>query len=91
MRECAIPMCGCEEEDDRLVPCCGNGHFLHPSCLALIKGNQACPMCRSECVKSMLQSSIIPTGMLCQTPFSQFGAAVAIYIGKMEIATLMVR
>ena len=85
MSECAIPMCGYDEEENgRLVPCCGNGHFLHPSCLALLKDNLACPMCRSECLKSMLQTSTSPMDVLCQTPYSQFGAAVAVYIGKME-------
>lgn len=82
-RECAIPMCGHEDEGERLVPCCENGHFLHQSCrMSLL--DQSCPMCRSEAVKSMLQSATLPVGVLSQTPYSLFGAAVAMYIGKIE-------
>ena len=83
-RECAIPMCGSEEEDEgALVPCCANGHFLHKSC-AGANGDMPCPMCRSWSVRSMLHSATLPLDVVCQSPYSQFGAAVAFYVGILE-------
>ena len=83
MAECAIPMCCCEEGEHTLTPCCENGHFLHRACLIAMKGGP-CPMCRSECIKAMMQSATLPVSVLCQTPYSQFGAAVAMCIGRRE-------
>ena len=84
-RECAIPMCGHEDDEpvEPFVPCCENGHFMHRSCMMSLR-DQLCPLCRSATVKSMMQSATLPITVLCQTPYSLFGAAVAVYIGKME-------
>lgn len=84
-RECAIPMCGHEDDElkEPLIPCCENGHFMHRSCMMAVH-DQLCPLCRSASVKSMMQSATLPISVLCQTPYSLFGAAVAVYIGKME-------
>ena len=84
MMECAIPMCGNEDDKDEiLIPCCENGHFMHRSCMMAVK-DQLCPLCRSGVVKAMMQSSTLPLSVLCQTPYSFLGAAVAVYVGKLE-------
>lgn len=76
-------MCGSEDKNEPFIPCCENGHFIHQCCLMMLK-DPICPMCRSERLKSMLQSTTLPLLFLCQTPYSQFGAAVAYCVGKME-------
>ncbi len=85
-RECCIPMCGVDDTNAPLIPCCENGHWLHIDCLQYLRDQLACPLCRSKVLKTMRQSSGLPMECLIQTPLSQYGAVVAISIGKADYA-----
>ncbi len=85
--ECAIPMCGVEDSDgDVLVPCCENGHRLHSGCMERLAATGAilCPMCRSSVIENMISSVVVPAQRLFRTPYSLFGARIAIDIGKIQ-------
>lgn len=96
-RECAIPMCGFEDEEgEELVLFCGNKHYLHKSCLSSIVCHEyprgaVCPVCRDESV-AQLAMTIVPDLLYMElTPFSQTAAKTASYIGKVEYLRLTSR
>jgi len=75
-------MCGVE--DDVLIPCCENGHYLHRECCELIVSHAfpapfVCPMCRSDAIYKMCTCSSILSIMACGDP-----GLLALSIGVFE-------
>ena len=84
--ECSIPMCG---DDGPLYPVCSNGHWVHQNCLQLIAESSfpsaaLCPQCRSSCIDTLAQSVAVPASCLMTTPFSIYGATLAVVTGKLQ-------
>lgn len=94
MAECAIPMCGGDEEGDdssaTLRPSCENGHFLHAGCASALARSTypdmpLCPMCRSGVI-GVIAASVAPDAsfLLTKTQFSPIAAVLAMCIGRRE-------
>lgn len=89
--ECAIPMCGVEEEDGEiLLPICSNGHHMHSFCMQRLMAStypkaMSCPMCREESLCRMAYTTLPKTTAMMCTPFSSLASVIAVRIGAKEL------
>lgn len=90
-KECAIPMCGVEEEDSEpLLPVCSNGHHMHAFCMQRLMAStyphaMSCPLCREESLCKMAYATLPKTTALMCTPFSSLASVIAVRIGASEL------
>lgn len=75
-------MCGCDD-DEELLPCCGRGHYLHPSCMTAIAATcLLCPLCRGAELDLALRTVALDPSCLAGRE------VMALAIGMIEHASL---
>lgn len=92
--ECAIPMCGAEDEGEPLLLICPNGHTMHPSCQQRLLAStfpqgMLCPLCRNGSLNLLVATTMpTPTALVC-TPYSQIASIVAARVGAKELRKII--